>query len=61
MPQDLGTYGRKGRTDGRVQLYMPPTLWGHKKISLFVSNFNTSSDLKMVCLFRVLTPGSTAF
>jgi hypothetical protein len=28
MPQDLGTYGR---TDGRVQRYMPPTLWWHKK------------------------------
>ncbi len=29
-PQDLGDVRMDVRTDGRVQLYMPPTLWGHK-------------------------------
>jgi hypothetical protein len=28
MPQDLGDV----RTDRRVQLYMPPTSWGHKNL-----------------------------
>jgi hypothetical protein len=30
MPQDLGDVLMDGQMYGRVQLYMHPTLWGHK-------------------------------